>query len=510
MKKPKLQTWQWATLIGYLAVLNIIIATLLVLIWQDPSLFGLNRQPDGSPVALAKVEPAAPVRWTDSATPAVMSGSFEVAPAATALPPTVTPTTRPTPTASNTPTPRPPASTPTANATAGDSLAVDSAAGATATLRPTPTDTRTATPTLPPTRTATATATHIPTATPSPRPSATPTLPPTRTATATASPTPATAVDEPAPKNVHQTEDLQFSPLPDGGLALGWPPAVGQPDEPYRIYSDMGTGYGVYIYQGSTRATTFVDALLQPETAYAYKVEAGTGRTLAAGSTVSLPAHTPQAEVASSPANQAETLPSNVTVIPAPTALPVNAVLLGLMSDAGYVDEVNTFNIVGEVRNDSNLDVGNVSVGVNFYDASGASVSEVRGETMVRSLSPGRRAPFRISVPYQANMTNYSVRAVGQSVPRKLSPQIALVSTKAYEDNIGFYHVSGVIKNMGAVQVSRVKVIATLYGRGGAIVNADFAYPAPATLNPGEQADFDVAFTYFPNVIDRDIIIIAD
>jgi len=302
---------------------------------------------------------------------------------------------------------------------------------------------------------------------------------------------------------------VQAVPLPDGSLSLNWP-STDQPGQSYQVYSDMGAGYGVTVYLGSTAEAAFVDSLPQPETTYAYKIEAAPGDTVAAGAVVSLPAQPAQAEVIPSAASQSAALAANVTIIPAPTALPADAVLLGIMSDASYVDEVSTFNIVGEVRNDSNLDVGNVSVGVNFYDASGAFVSEARGKTMAASLSPGQRAPFRLSVPYQANMTNYSVRAVGQSVPQKLTPQIALAATKAYEDNIGFYHVSGSIKNMGAVQVSRVKVVVTLYGRGGAIVNTDFAYPVPATLNPGQLADFDVAFTYFPNVIDRDILIVAD
>jgi hypothetical protein len=196
-----------------------------------------------------------------------------------------------------------------------------------------------------------------------------------------------------------------------------------------------------------------------------------------------------------------------VAIIPAPTPLPPDALLLGLMSDASYTDDFNTLNVVGEVRNDSTLDVGEINVIVSFYDASGSFIYEARSETMLKSLTPGQRSPFLLSLERPEGMNNYSIKAVGRPIPSQLTPQLAVVSTKRYEDSIGFYHVEGVIRNNGSIAAKQAKVVVTLYGRGGGVINVGFAYPEPAQLGPGEQAAFDVRFTYFPKVVDQAVVV---
>jgi hypothetical protein len=276
----------------------------------------------------------------------------------------------------------------------------------------------------------------------------------------------------------------------------------------------MGTGYGVYIYQGETAETTFVDDRLRPGKAYAYRVEtAGSlpGQTLAIAA-VETYNHGPvaggglaSALTVSSP--KAATNRPNVAIIPAPTPLPPDALLLGLMSDASYTDDFNTLSVAGEIRNDSNLDVGEISVIASFYDASGNFIHEARSAAMLKSLAPGQRSPFLLNLDRPAGMSNYSIKAVGRPIPASLSPQINIVSMKRYEDTIGFYHVEGVIQNAGSIPVDQARVIVTLYARGGAVINVGFAYPNPTRLHPGDRATFDVKFTYFPKVVDQSVVV---
>jgi len=165
-------------------------------------------------------------------------------------------------------------------------------------------------------------------------------------------------------------------------------------------------------------------------------------------------------------------------------------------------------NVVGEVINDSNLDVGEITVIVTFYDAAGSFIHEAQGKTLVENLQPGERAPFLLSLPRPEGMSNYSVKAVGRPTPPRLKPQLVLLSNRRYEDDAGFFHVSGQIKNTGSVAVDRAKVVVTLYGRGGGVINVGFAWPRPATLSPGQTAAFDVSFTYFPKFLDHRVAIV--
>jgi hypothetical protein len=180
------------------------------------------------------------------------------------------------------------------------------------------------------------------------------------------------------------------------------------------------------------------------------------------------------------------------------------------MSEASYTDEFNTLNVVGEVRNDSNLDVSQVSVIVSFYDGTGAFLGEVRGSTLLESLTPGQRAPFHLSLDRPAGMSNYSVKVVGRPTNLLLGPELTVRDTRAYEDDVGFYHVRGVVQNNGSVSSPNTKVVVTLYGRGGGVINTGFAYLEPSQLAPGEEAAFDIRFTHFPKVLNHRVDVVSE
>ncbi|RME47427.1 MAG: hypothetical protein D6796_07675, partial [Caldilineae bacterium] len=260
--------------------------------------------------------------------------------------------------------------------------------------------------------------------------------------------------------------------------------------------------------------TAFVDDAVRGGATYHYRVEGADGEDTAVvgyASAVTYPR--PDAPPAAAIASAAGSPPAgraNVAIIPAPTPLPPDALLLGLMSDASYTDAFDTLYVVGEVRNDSNLDVGDIHVTVSFYDAAGTFIGETTGRTMLKTLSPGERSPFLLRLARPVGMSNYSIKAVGRPVPSYLRPQIVLVESRAFEDEAGFYHVAGTVKNTGSVSVPRVRVVVTLYGRDGGVVNVGFDDLSPVPLHPGELAPFDVTFTYFPKILRHAIAITGE
>lgn len=193
---------------------------------------------------------------------------------------------------------------------------------------------------------------------------------------------------------------------------------------------------------------------------------------------------------------------SSVRITPAPTPLPPDTVILGLLSASNYADELdNTLTIVGEVRNDSHLDVGETIVTATFYGTDGQVIGEASGSTMLHSLAPGMRSPFIITLPRPAGLADYSMRATGRPINLTASEAgLKVVNTRRFEDKTGFYHVAGVIENASGRRVQGARVIVTLYDRGGHVVNVGFAYPQPASLSPSDRADFDISFTYYPKV----------
>jgi hypothetical protein len=297
-------------------------------------------------------------------------------------------------------------------------------------------------------------------------------------------------------------EPLRAAPLAVDRIGLTWQPTQGAAR--FHLYSDMGTGFGVYLFRAVSDETSFTDTGLRSGTQYRYRVIASTrqGEILLAEAVAATPR---RVALPAASESDATLLPTRVTpaVTPAPTPLPPDTIILGLLSASDHIDEVDgSLVIAGEVRNDSNLDVGDTQVVAVFYDAQGHKVQEVVGTTTLRVLAPGIRSPFVIKVPDPFPDTYYSLRATGRpGEPADSAAQLRVVSTRRYEDEAGFFHVAGVIENVGPRAVEQARAVVVLYDRGGGVVNVGFAYPSPSALGRGDRADFDVVFTYYPRVI---------
>ena len=538
--------WQQIAFLAYLFLLNaIVLGTLAFLL--------LNRSPSPSPqptlVAIATLpgEVSGDPETMLVSPPSTENQTFPTTTPTHTPHPTASPTHTPQPTATPTHTPRPTAS-PTHTATPTPRPTATPTNTATHTPTPTATPTNTAThtpsPTAPPTHTAThtprPTATPTSTATDTPQPTATPTNTasytpsPTATPTSTHTPRPAAtpeiaaATNNPGPwsggrpstplavaasllnsnSNPAQpirpdqapTSLVDAIPLTNGSIALSWPPV--DRISHYRIYSDMGSGYGVYIYKAQTLQPAFVDNMLRPGRIYSYQVTrltAGREAALAQAKLATFGNEVVGGDIEPNPA-----WPLRVT--PAPTALPSNALLLGLVSDHSFTDVFNTLTIVGEVRNDSNLDAGQADIVVTFYDAADAAIGETHGKTLIDAIPPGASSPFYITLTRPAGLASYSLRAIAQPVAPEQGPQLAATEVRPYEDEAGFFHVRGKIENIGDLVAKRTKVAVIIYGRDGQVINVGFSYVKPATLAPGEQGDYEVIFTYYPRQVRQTVI----
>ena len=66
--------------------------------------------------------------------------------------------------------------------------------------------------------------------------------------------------------------------------------------------------------------------------------------------------------------------------------------------------------------------------------------------------------------------------------------------------------IKGIVKNVGSTTSKRTKVAAIIYGRDGRVINVGFTYVHPPTLAPGDQANYDVSFTYYPRYYAQTVI----
>jgi hypothetical protein len=294
-------------------------------------------------------------------------------------------------------------------------------------------------------------------------------------------------------------------PLTNNSIALTW--TAPETSQQYHIYSDMGSGYGVYLYKAKTTQPTYIDESLRPGVVYNYRItrlENKQERMLARITTMTFVNEAGITSLAA--ADRSSSPPAALAPTLAPTALPPDAVLLGLLSDNSFTDSFNTLTIVGEVRNDSPLDVGHTDITVTFYDAGGAAIDTARGETMLDIIPPGETSPFIITLTRPSGFASHSLRAIARPVAAQLKRQLTIAEVKRYEDEAGFLHIKGVVKNVGNRVAKRTKVAAVLYGRDGRVINVGFSYATPATLAPGEQGQYEVLFTYYPRYLTQTVI----
>ena len=474
---------------------------------------------------------------TDTATPKpTVTSTRTPLPTATASS-TVTRTPKPsstftrTPTRTSTPKPtqtRTPKPSVTKTSTAIPTGTKTSTPRPTVTPKPTrtPKSTATLTRTATPKATPTGTATQTPTKTSTPVPGPTNTSIPTPVPTSTNSPTPVAIVDagtesSTAAAAIADVEEINASfarlaqpsysaaglvdatPLTNGSVALSWEAL--DDVRLYNIYSDMGSGYGVYIHKARTSEPAFIDKMLHAGTSYTYRlthVEKSQEIMLAQANASTFVGK----EIVDSASPSQLNVSTAASVVAAPTALPPDAVLLGLVSDNNFTDEFNTLTIVGEVRNDSNLDVGQTDIAVTFYNDGGSVIGTASGETLLDVIAPGEKSPFIITLTRPPGLALHSLRAIGRPVPPKKTAQLAVVDVKRFEDDAGFFHVKGVIENIGSSTAKRVKVTAPIYNRDNRVINVGFTYVDPPNLQPGQQATYDITFAYYPRYFSQQVI----
>jgi hypothetical protein len=73
---------------------------------------------------------------------------------------------------------------------------------------------------------------------------------------------------------------------------------------------------------------------------------------------------------------------------------------------------------------------------------------------------------------------------------------ISVISSSSFRDDTGAYHIVGEVKNNSpADSMNYVKIVSTLYDKGGKVVGTDFTYSDIDVLRPAEKSPFKIILT---------------
>lgn len=186
----------------------------------------------------------------------------------------------------------------------------------------------------------------------------------------------------------------------------------------------------------------------------------------------------------------AETAPT-----PTSPALSAKVVVLKSSTFAPYEGSKSLY-IVGEVRNDTKLNVQFVQITATLYDASGEAVQAKYSYSQLDQLSPGDVSPFLIIFSNPVEWNSYDLNVEWDATPRQ-RPLLDVLSSELYFDDFGAAHVKGKVRNPSGETRKYINAVVTLYGPDGEVIGVGSDYTAPNKLDPNQVTLFDVRVSFW-------------
>ncbi len=173
---------------------------------------------------------------------------------------------------------------------------------------------------------------------------------------------------------------------------------------------------------------------------------------------------------------------------------------VGFVSLNTWADRNGGFQIVGQVRNRTELSMEFVRITAQLYDSGNRLLGEQDDFVSSDLISPGGYAPFSIvfteglppgTVRYQLDA---SARYADLTARTFYGPENFAVTSAAEFDENGLLVISGQVRNEGPQAASLVKVIATVFDDEGRVVATDTTLVDQPSLANGDVSDYALTF----------------
>lgn len=146
---------------------------------------------------------------------------------------------------------------------------------------------------------------------------------------------------------------------------------------------------------------------------------------------------------------------------------------LSMLSSSGFLNSIGHYSVVGEIQNDGDKNLGNITLEATFYDANHNVVSSVDSQSTLSSLPSGRKSPFVIYLNDQTKaltVKTYEVLVKSYQETAEWGKSVTIVSNKY--DNQSIY---GVVENEGYLAANFVRVYATFYDENETVVDVSMS-----------------------------------
>jgi hypothetical protein len=160
-------------------------------------------------------------------------------------------------------------------------------------------------------------------------------------------------------------------------------------------------------------------------------------------------------------------------------------------NDHQYIGDDGVVHIVGEIINESNKPLNQVSVFATLYSGNNI-VHETSSETLTNMIMPGMKGVFDIVIFENIGQTDHYALDLDYKVTQPKSQVIEITSSELTRGPLDNITIQGTVVNNGDATANMVKVTATLYDRHGNVIAVSQDRTEPDYLRASGESFFIV------------------
>ena len=138
-------------------------------------------------------------------------------------------------------------------------------------------------------------------------------------------------------------------------------------------------------------------------------------------------------------------------------------------NDHQYVGNDGVMHIVGEIINDSDKPLNQVSISATLYSGNDI-VHQTSSEALTNLIMPGMKGVFDIMIFESVGQTDHYVLDLDYKITQPKSQVIEITSSELTRGPLDNTTIQGTVVNNGDATANMVKITAALYDRHGNVI----------------------------------------
>ena len=171
--------------------------------------------------------------------------------------------------------------------------------------------------------------------------------------------------------------------------------------------------------------------------------------------------------------------------------IPITFSEVSIQNDQRYVGDGGTLHIVGEIHNNLESPLNQISIQATLYDENNQVIATKETNSLVNTIMPNMIGPFDFVLTESSlkNTESYSLDLNYKVGPPK-NQVIDITSSKLTRDSLDNLMITGTVANKGDITANTIAVIATLYDKEGNVAAVSRIHPEPDYLKTDDEIFF--------------------